>query len=220
MNLIDRWRQRRVRVWKRASREAVPAVTLVDQASGMAAAWAEAFHDCEGVAVLEGDLLTLSCDAVVSPANSFADMSGGIDKAIDDHYAGEAQTRVRQVIARDFYGELPVGSAVVTHDPNRRLPFLISAPTMRVPGEIRGSINAYLAMRAALVAVLRHNESSPEAGPQIRSLAVPGLGTGIGGLLYEEAAEQMRTAYDNVLGGGWRRVVHPLLAPFALGRSR
>ena len=63
-----------------------------------------------GVEVVHGNLLDLGCDAVVSPANSFGDMSGGIDKAIDDFHDGEAQRRVMAAIAEQFLGELPVGS--------------------------------------------------------------------------------------------------------------
>ena len=33
---------------------------------------------------------------------------------------------------------------------------------------------------------------------------------------FEEAAAQMRAAYDNVLGGGWRQVDHAVLAPYAM----
>jgi O-acetyl-ADP-ribose deacetylase (regulator of RNase III) len=84
---------------------------------------------------------------------------------------------------------------------------------MRIPGNVAGTINAYLALRAALVAVLRHNVSG--ARP-VRSLAVPGLGTGVGGMEFAEAAEQMRAAYDNVIGERWREVLHPALAPYAL----
>ena len=33
-------------------------------------------------------------------------------------------------------------------------------------------------------------------------------------------AEQMRAAYDNVVGGRWRQVVSPLLAPYAMREAR
>jgi O-acetyl-ADP-ribose deacetylase (regulator of RNase III) len=64
---------------------------------------------------------------------------------------------------------------------------------------------------------VRHNAG---AARPIRSLAVPGLGTGVGGMHPAEAARQLRAAYDNVIGEGWRRVVHPALAPFAMRRER
>jgi O-acetyl-ADP-ribose deacetylase (regulator of RNase III) len=209
---IRRWRMRTLKSFG-SPPPAGLRVSLVDRNPDLARALAAAFAGVPAVEVAEGDLLDLGCDALVSPANSFGDMGGGIDKAIDDFHRGEAQRRVVAAIAEQFFGELPVGAALVVELPGPRFPFLVAAPTMRVPGSVAGSINAYLAMRAALVAVLRYNGAG---GRPIRSLAVPGLGTGVGGLGYAEAAEQMRVAYDSVLGGQWRRVVHPALAPYAL----
>jgi O-acetyl-ADP-ribose deacetylase (regulator of RNase III) len=188
-------------------------LSLGDRNPAVAAALAAAFAEVAAVEVVQGNLLDLACDAVVSPANSFGDMSGGIDKAIDDFHKGEAQSRLRAAIAEHFLGELPVGSALVVEVPAERFPFVVAAPTMRIPGSVAGSLNAYLAMRAALIAVLRHNASASRA---IRSVAVPGLGTGVGGLYPDEAAEQMRVAYASVVEERWRDVRHPVQAPFAL----
>src|SRR5262245_4905456 len=166
------------------------------------------FDGVAAVEVVQGNLLDLDADAIVSPANSFGDMSGGIDKAIDDFHGGEAQRRVTAAIREQFFGELPVGAAIIVQLPGGRLSFVVAAPTMRIPGSVQGSLNAYLSMRAALVAVLRYNERSAQP---IGSLAVPGLGTGVGSLDHDEAAKQMRAAYDNVIGGQWQQVVHPAL---------
>jgi O-acetyl-ADP-ribose deacetylase (regulator of RNase III) len=140
-------------------------------------------------------------------------MSGGIDKAIDDFHQGEAQRRIGAALAEHFLGELPVGAALVVELPGQRFPFVVAAPTMRIPENVARTINAYLAMRAALVAVLRHNRLAERS---IRTLAVPGLCTGVGGMSGNEAAEQMRMAYDSVVGQRWREVVHPAQAPYAL----
>jgi O-acetyl-ADP-ribose deacetylase (regulator of RNase III) len=96
---------------------------------------------------------------------------------------------------------------------SRRVPFLVVAPTMRVPGDVRGTINSYLAMRAALAAVLDHNRDGRKP---IASVAVPGLCTGVGGMSAEVSARQMRAAYDMIVCGEWRMVIHMALAPFAL----
>src|SRR5262249_17113407 len=101
--------------------------------------------------------------------------------------------------------------------PASRFRFVVTAPTMRIPGSVRGSINAYLSMRAALVAVLRHNAAGQQP---IRSMAVPGPGAGVGGVNPGGPAEQMRASYDNVVGGEWREVVHPIQAPYAFGTIR
>lgn len=176
-------------------------------------ALADAFGDVDAVEVVHGNLLDLSCDAIVSPANSFGDMGGGIDKAIDDFHEGEAQRRVMAAIADEYLGELPVGAGLVVEVGSGRFSFVVAAPTMRIPGSVEHTINAYLAMRAALVAVVKHNVSG---GRRIGSLAIPGLGTGVGGIPRREAAMQMRTAYDNIIGGEWQNVAHPVQAPFAL----
>jgi O-acetyl-ADP-ribose deacetylase (regulator of RNase III) len=187
-------------------------VSIGDLNDSVAARLAFHFNGINSVEVVQGNLLDLDCDAIVSPANSFGDMGGGIDKAIDDFHGGEAQRRVMASIREQFLGELPVGVALVVELPSQRWPFVVAAPTMRIPGSIRGPNNAYLSMRAALVSVARHNASG---GKTIRSLAVPGLGTGIGGLDHDDAAKQMRAAFVNVAGGQWRNIVHPAQAPFA-----
>ena len=189
-------------------------LSLCDRDPAVARALAGAFGDVDGVEVLAGDLLALDCDALVSPANSFGDMGGGIDQQIDRFYAGAAQRAVMDRIAGRFRGELPVGAATILGMTTRRFPFLVVAPTMRVPGRVPMTLNAYLAMRAALASVLDHNEGGLA---RIGSVAVPGLCTGVGGMAADEAALQMRAAYDMIVGGGWRRIIHPAQAPFALG---
>lgn len=188
-------------------------VILCDPRREVVDAWIDHFRDVPAVEIICGSLLNLRCDAIVSPANSFGDMSGGIDQAIDNHYSGAAQRAVIQRIREEFLGELPVGAALVVQTERPRLPLIIAAPTMRVPGSVANTINAYLAMRAALVAVVRRDPRSAS----IRRLAVPGLCTGVGGMHPGLAARQMRAAYDNVIGGGWEPIVHPAMAPFALG---
>ncbi len=210
-----RWRMRTLKPFGYPVSEGLR-LSIGDRNPDVAQALAAAFRDIAAAEVVLGNLLELSCDGIVSPANSFGDMGGGIDKAIDDFHQGEAQRRLMAAIAEQFLGELPVGAGLVIELPGPRFPFVVAAPTMRIPGSVAGTINAYLAMRAALVAVLRHNGSGNRV---IGSLAVPGLGTGVGGLGYADAAEQMRAAYDSVLGGKWPEVVHAAQAPFAMRGS-
>ena len=58
---------------------------------------------------------------------------------------------------------------------------------------IRTTDNVYLAMWAMLRAVHHHNRST--AFPPIRTVACPGLGTGVGAMPSREAARQMEIAY-------------------------
>src|SRR4051794_15811362 len=79
-------------------------LTLGDRNRDVARALAAAFESAADVEVVEGDLLDATCDAIVSPANSFGDMGGGIDKAIDDLFHGEAQRRLTTAVADQFFG--------------------------------------------------------------------------------------------------------------------
>lgn len=143
------------------------------------------------------DPVDVRADAIISPANSFGFMDGGID-AVYTHQFGEGlQLRLQQLIAAEHGGELPVGMAVIVPTMHADIPWCISAPTMRVPRDVADTVNAYLAFRAALRAALAHNERGQ---PPIKRVLCPGLGTAIGKMPAGRCARQMRVAWDHVLG--------------------
>lgn len=90
--------------------------------------------------------------------------------------------------------ELLIGEAIIVSTEDARVPWLVVAPTMRVPMRIRTAINAYLAMKATLVAVREHRHDIP-----IESVAISGLGTGIGQLSPEVCASQMWQAFQEIV---------------------
>ena len=69
----------------------------------MALAWGKAFSDVPGVIVVEGDILEGRCDAVVSPANSFGFMDGGIDLTYRRYFGLDLQSRVQAKIRSEFH---------------------------------------------------------------------------------------------------------------------
>ncbi|MGJ4926491.1 macro domain-containing protein [Bradyrhizobium sp. HKCCYLS2038] len=173
-------------------------VHLRDISNEVVDAWRVAFGDVAGVHISHGSILEQSADAIVSPANSFGFMDGGIDLHYVRHFGWELQTTLRDVIAEHHYGELAVGQAIIVATGHPVPRFLVCAPTMRVPSRIDDTANVYLAFRAALIAVLAHNRTTPTP---ISSLLVPGMGTGIGAVRPEQAARQMRAAYDAIING-------------------
>ena len=146
--------------------------TLCARQPELGAAWEESFADVEAVEVSVGDILQLPADAIVSPANSFGYMDGGIDLAYSKHFGWEPEKRLRALLLADHHGELPVGQAVIVELGARGIRWLISAPTMRVPEPVHHTVNAYLALRAALRAA--------KADPRIKTVLCPGLGTAEG----------------------------------------
>lgn len=173
-------------------------IHLRDINTALVAAWERAFADVPNVIVTQGDLLEHAADAVVSPANSFGYMDGGIDLVYSMFFGWELETRLKALLSERHFGELPVGQAIVLPTGHAFIPFLVSAPTMRIPENISGTANVYLAFRAALIAVLSHNSA---ADIPIETLLVPGLGTGIGKVTPKRAADQMRLAYDAIING-------------------
>ena len=191
-------------------------ITFCDKNEVAASALANQFRLVKEVRVMVDNALTVKADAIVSPANSFGDMGGGIDKAIDDFYQGVAQKQIRHSIRYDYFGELPVGVAIILPMNRKRLPFLIAAPTMRIPGSVKGTLNAYLAMRAVLVTVLKYNQMTQN---RIRHILVPSLCTGVGRMPPEESAEQMYSAHQNIISGNWQEIIHPSMAPYVLHKQ-
>jgi O-acetyl-ADP-ribose deacetylase (regulator of RNase III) len=147
--------------------------------------------------VADDDPIDVTADAIVSPANSFGFMDGGIDAVYTHVFGAGLQARLQAVLERDHGGELPVGSAVIVPTMRAEIPWCISAPTMRVPAVVDTTANAYLAFRAALRAVLAHNTSGL---PRIARVLCPGLATAVGRMPVARCARQMRVAWDRVLG--------------------
>jgi len=145
------------------------------------------------VEIIDGDILKQAASAIVSPANSFGYMDGGLDLKYSQHFGWELEARVRDELEKNYYGELPVGNAIIVETKNPTIPYLISAPTMRVPSDVSNTVNAYLAFKGVLQAVLKFNLT---ASTPITSLLCPGLGTGEGRLSAESCAKQMHRAYE------------------------
>lgn len=131
-------------------------------------------------------------DCVVSAANSFGLMDGGIDGAIIDHFGLPLQAKVQRAIIREYACEQPVGtSMLVSVDGTLPVKYVAHTPTMRVPMDIDGTDNAYQAMKAMLLAVQKHNEMTHD----IETVVCCGLGTLSGKLPPAKAARQMALAY-------------------------
>jgi len=169
---------------------------LVDPKNELCKYWDSAFNVYPNVQIIQGYFEDIEqYDCMVSAANSFGLMDGGVDLAIIDFFGKELEMRVQQHILNNFFGEQPVGTSVIIETGHDVHPFLAHTPTMRVPMAIHGTDNVYLAMKGMLEAVWRHNRL--EENRKINRVVCPGLGTGYGKMSNEEAARQMKLAYEN-----------------------
>ena len=166
---------------------------LIDSKSELCDKWRQVFSSYPEVEVLTGDYFQQSADAIVSPANSFGIMDGGLDLAIRNELGFQVETDIQEVILNKYHGEMPIGSAEIINTNHTKWSYLIAAPTMRIPGNVAFTLNAYIAFRAILIAINSFNASKPKRS--IKSLVCSGLGTGIGAMEPVKCAAQMRAAY-------------------------
>jgi O-acetyl-ADP-ribose deacetylase (regulator of RNase III) len=178
---------------------------LVDYNGHVVNAWAGAFEPFPEVTIQQVDLLAVAQHCVVSPANSYGFMDGGIDAAYRAFFGAQIERRVQDAVTQRPEGHLPVGASLVIRTGHQRVPFLIVAPTMTVPERVESG-NCYRAMRAVLRIV---NE---EIG---RDVYCPGLATGVGMVPPENAAAEMARAYSD-----WKRKAEPSASPNGGPRQR
>lgn len=179
-------------------------LTSVDKP--LSEAWQRACGGLECVKIHAGSIFDVECDAVVSPANSFGFMDGGIDMLYSGHFGWHVQDRLQDAICKHHHGELVVGSAEIVETDNPGIPYLIAAPTMRVPTILSESVNPYLAARAVLLLVkygrFRFGALKGEAiSDAVQTVAFPGLGTGVGRMPPDLCARQVRAAIESVILG-------------------
>lgn len=128
------------------------------------------------IQIEKSDITKFPCDAIVNPANSYGYMGGGVAGAIK-RIGGRAieNEAIEQA-------PIPIGKAVNTTAGSLPCKYVIHAPTMKQPAMRISSENVEIATRAAL-------KKASEL--DINTIAIPGIGTGVGGVPIDEAAKVM-----------------------------
>ena len=137
-------------------------------------------------------------DCIVSPGNSFGRMDGGIDAIISQILGNSIGKKVRQQIKKYYSGEQPAGTSLIVETDCQKYPFLVHTPTMVMPKNVEGTLNAYYAFKAMLESVLEYNRNNER---KIMSILTTTFCTGCGDMPLETSIKQMRYAYDVVKNG-------------------
>jgi O-acetyl-ADP-ribose deacetylase (regulator of RNase III) len=162
------------------------------------------------ITITKASITSATYPVLITAGNSFGEMGGGVDGIIRQHLSPGIDTAVKAHIAREYYGELPIGSSLIiptTHSLHTRL---IYAPTMRISDNVSHTINAYLAFRSALITALQNGATA---------VSTPLFCTGVGNMHYKTAIKQMYIAYTSILNaaafitGDWSTYIahHELL---------
>lgn len=128
------------------------------------------------IEIQQGSLLEAEAEVIVNAANSQGWMGGGVAGAIK-RAAGE---RVEEEAVAQ--GPVPVGEAILTSGGKTRFRGIIHAPTMERPAMRIPVENVAKATTAALRLA---------AAKGFTTIALPGMGTGVGGVDRKAAAVSM-----------------------------
>ena len=153
--------------------------------------------------VVQGDITTCAVDAIVNAANNHLWMGAGV--------AGAIRRQGGQVIEDEAVrqGPIPVGAAVVTGGGWLTARYVIHAAAM----------GQDLMTNADLIHQATINSLRQAIDLGLTSMALPALGTGVGGFPVDEAARVMIDATCNVLRStpqtSLKQVVFVLFTPDA-----
>lgn len=174
---------------------------LVHPEARACGAFRQRFGGLPRVRVIQGRFEALDPhDCFVTAGNAFGTMTAGIDAAVVAVHGQALMDQVQRRILDEYLGEQPVGTCLIEPTGTPDYPYVAHAPTMRMPGPVAGTDAVYRATWAALLAVYRHSAAARrDGGAEIRTVAMPALGTGFGGVGFSEAARQMAAAYRHYL---------------------
>lgn len=178
-------------------------LVLCDPNKGLVEAWKEEFEPYSEVEVRQGRFEDVDFDCVVSPANSFGLMDGGVDEAITMYFGEQMMNRVQKRVIDEYSGEQPVGTSMIVwgkhNEKTDKVQHVAHTPTMMIPMDIGMTTNVYMAMKAMILAVESFNKGMTDKGLDnlcIKTVVCPGLGTGAGRVSFGLAASAMAYAYS------------------------
>jgi O-acetyl-ADP-ribose deacetylase len=128
------------------------------------------------IQVIQGSILEAHVEAIVNAANSMGIMGGGVAGVIKRAAGPQVEVEAREQTP------IPVGHAVLTAGGRTRFAAIIHAPTMSKPAMRIDAENVAQATRGALTAADARG---------LVSIAMPGMGTGVGGVAPARAAACM-----------------------------
>lgn len=138
----------------------------------------------EKIVLQQGDLTEMDVDAVVNAANNDLKLGGGLAGVIRRKAGDSIQRECNEI------GTIPVGGAAITSGGKLKARHIIHAASMQLGGLTNGA-----ALRSSTAHSLRI-----AAEKDLRTIAFPAIGTGIGGfplsecaaIMLKEAAEHLK----------------------------
>lgn len=147
--------------------------------------WKRLLSDKIVIDVVCASVCDIKADIYVSPANSYGQLDGGIDKVYRTMFHGiQYAVNDRLKIYKNNKPPIGVGSALLIEILNRNCRLLL-APTMELPGKLKTPWNSFWSALAIFYLTKDFDGT----------VAIPGLGTGTGHISSEEMIEMVMLAY-------------------------
>jgi O-acetyl-ADP-ribose deacetylase (regulator of RNase III) len=139
------------------------------------------------VLIISGDLVEQEVDAIVNAANNDLQLGGGVAGAIRQAGGPSIQDEC------DAHGPVRVGEAAITGAGRLRARYVIHAASMSLGGRTTRT-----SLRSSMDDVFRLARKH-----EVRTIAVPAVGTGIAGFPIDECARVMAESLQTALTDGW-----------------
>jgi O-acetyl-ADP-ribose deacetylase (regulator of RNase III) len=175
-------------------------IIFCDRNPQIVTALRDAFMGIPYFEFIQNDINSLQADCIVSPGNSYGLMDGGVDRIIN-YCLDYISEKVQKMIQYRYAGEQPVGTCMIVPvnsgpQTTGKFKYLAHTPTMRTPKDISTTCNAYIAFRALLTELIYHNRQYND----INTVVVTMFCSGAGKMNPVQSAQQMRMAYNCVMG--------------------
>jgi O-acetyl-ADP-ribose deacetylase (regulator of RNase III) len=139
------------------------------------------------IVIIVGDLVEQDVDAIVNAANNDLVLGGGVAGAIRRQGGPAIQAEC------DAHGPVKVGEAAITGGGNLRASHVIHAASMSLGGRTTKT-----ALRSSMDHVFRLARDN-----DVRTIAIPAVGTGIAGFQMDECARVMAECLRTAQQQGW-----------------
>jgi O-acetyl-ADP-ribose deacetylase (regulator of RNase III) len=148
------------------------------------------------ILIIAGDLVEQEVDAIVNAANNDLVLGGGVAAAIRSSGGPSIQEEC------DAHGPVKVGEAALTGGGELRARHVIHAASMALGGHTTAE-----SLRSSMDNVFRLAQEH-----DVKTIAIPAVGTGIAGFPMDECAIVMAHCLSHALAEGW----HPTEVRFVL----
>lgn len=114
-------------------------LSLADNNLNLVIEWSKTFSKLPEVKILCANILDAAECYMVSAADSFGNIDGGIDLVYSDYFGWDLEKKVKNEIDQLTNSKLPVGSRIIIGANYSKILFLIVSPTLRMPEALPAS---------------------------------------------------------------------------------